>query len=269
MRRYLGFLSLAVFVLACSISANATPLYPDVMINNQTYFSYDASTGVLTMMHPLFSSITGDTGAGGIDSKITYGPGSDQSDVLSADFGPPINLYWLTICDLSITIDTSTGKFKSGTMEEKFHSGSGSNLTLSHYPGGSITLNPGTTLLYGTVTGFSVDIGGTGFTILVDLPTSGAGVWAEGGTDVNGKKFNPVFPKFSGPDLVIKGYLEQSGIWEPDWYKHSFKYDPSTGAGGRRVKSDKYPTPEPTTLLLLGTGIAGIAGVVARRRKRR
>jgi len=247
-------------------------VYPDVIINNETFFSYDATTGVLTMMHPPFSSITGDDGTGGIDEKIVYKPGPGNEDDLTVDL-ETWNIHLLTTCNLSITVNPDTGELISGTMEEIFHLGSENDLPLESYPvekGGPITLDQGTTLLSGTVTSFWVEVGGTKYVITVDYPTSGAGVWAEGGTDVNNKSFKPIFPKFpvGVPDLIIEGNL-LSGTWDKDWYKSSFIYDPDTGQGGKPIKSDKYPTPEPATLLLLGTGIAGIAGAVTRRRKKK
>ena len=242
MRRYLGFLLLVAFTLLCSIVANAIPIYPEIEIDTETYFRYTVSSGIGTL--EMMRKVGGYT-LGGIDSTITYGPGS-------FDYLTPY-----TFCYMTIYIDPSTGKLYtslSSTMEEKVEGG---NITLSNFPGGSVTISDGTTLLKGTVESFSYKINDTYFSFTVELDSGSAGgVLAEGNK-------HGIYPRISdAPDIFIYGYLDGT-TWNPEWWKSSW-------SEYKKIKeADKVPTPEPTTLLLLGTGIAGIAGAVTRRRKKK
>ena len=163
------------------------------------------------------------------DWKIVYADGS--VDYLTGN-------GYMTDIKIYLTVDNNGNLVGTGTMEEKVIEGS---VTVS-----GKTYSAGTTLLSGTVVAFGWGEGDNlgDFDFLIDN-LSGAlvkdGIWPT-----------------TWPTGIV-AYAEDIGGWAGSWDSDFTLY---------KVKGDKAPVPEPTTLLLLGTGLIGLAGIGRKTFKR-
>lgn len=184
-------------------------------------------------------SLTYDKSAGTVvidakDTMITYADGSYES-LLST----------LVTFDLSINVDANGNLVGTGTMDEIVAGDDDIEIAGTTYSTGDV-------LLTGEVTAFGWDrlqygqVGYVGFfDFLVDIDPDASllvknGVWVD--------------PYGTG----ISAVGEQ--VWDGSWAE-SFSLSP--------LKGDKFPlTPEPTSLLLLGSGLLGLAAF-SRKKKRK
>ena len=163
------------------------------------------------------------------DLKIAYADGT--VNYLSGE-------EYTTDFKIYLTVDNNGNLVGTGTMVEKVIEG---KVTVA-----GNTYSAGTTLLSGTVVAFGwgeedSELGNFDFLISKDS-LSGAlvddGIW---------------------PTTVPTGivaYAEGLGEWAGSWGSN-FELS--------KVKGDKAPVPEPTTLLLLGSGLIGLAGIGRRK----
>jgi len=165
------------------------------------------------------------------DWKIAYADGT--SDYLTGT-------EYMTDIKIYLTVDNNGNLVGTGTMVEKVVEGS---VTVS-----GNTYSAGTILLSGTVVAFG---------------------WGEGD---NLDDFDFLISKDS-----LSGALVDDGIWPTTWPTGIVAYAENLNewAGSwdsnfnlYKVKGDKAPVPEPATLLLLGSGLIGLAGIGRKRLKR-
>jgi hypothetical protein len=173
---------------------------------------------------------------------LVYDAGTDKLDLTAADNkyiagpGDYDNLYDKVDLTLSIHVD-STGKFTGGVsgydMVETVKAGESVTIRGNTYVGGDI-------LLQGNVVAF-----GWG-TAEVDYHLD----------DLAGKLVDDGLWPGSPPNISgLYATLDDTPDWSGDF---------ELGA----IEGKKMPTPEPTTMLLLGFGLAGLAGYAWRRKKK-
>jgi len=238
---FLGVLALMVVLGASQTGAALLGISryqgnrPDIDFNNTGYISYDASTGLFTLT--------------ATDEKLVLPDGREYS------------LTWFTQSDTTITTLTlqiyvdKNGNLKGGVpgydMVEKVTKGS---VTIE-----GVTYDVGDVLLQADVKafGWQVDVyfGNDLFDFLFDTldPYSGLvkqGIWPY------------PLPLTGAYTTEGKAKLASGDNWTGDW-KKSFEVI--------GVKGDKLPTPEPSSLLLLGSGLLGFGAYFRVRfgRKRR
>jgi len=245
MRKYLLYsLTLAVLFLISISSADATllgvkhiiaPLYPDIHCNNVGLIRFDP-----------------DPGGGGslfytaLPSRIKYSRNPNDWDPFHE------RIDYTVAWDL----DSSGNLLAGGTMDLFLKAGESVEISGKTYSGGG----SGLSLLSGSVTAFGWDnlMEFPYFDFWVDSlsgPLVTDGVWSAGyPTGIEGEGAGATYYDEGGTDL---------GWPSGDWWNRTngFEID--------KVKSDMAPTiPEPTTLILLGSGLVGLMGYAWRRKKK-
>ncbi len=170
------------------------------------------------------------------------------------------------------TSGTFTGGSGAGTGMTTFGSG-GNTTTLTFVGAGSTTLDTTTNASFGDIRTSSL---GTGAAISGNLnllitqtaPTSGTGTLAGMLTGSVTQNQSSGLLTFGVQSININGFT-----YTPDQFYRIVP--PPSGAGGGAVEGvtslqgtvSGAPIPEPTTMLLLGTGLAGLAARARRKRQ--
>jgi len=147
---------------------------------------------------------------------------------------------YMTDFKIYLTVDNNGNLVGTGTMVEKVVEGS---VTVS-----GNTYSAGTILLSGTVVAFGWGEGDNlgDFDFLISKDSLSGALVDDG-----------IWPTTVPTGIVA--YAEDIGGWAGSWNSDFTLY---------KVKGDKAPVPEPATLLLLGSGLIGIAGIGRKRLKR-
>ena len=147
---------------------------------------------------------------------------------------------YMTDFKIYLTVDNNGNLVGTGTMVEKVVEGS---VTVS-----GNTYSAGTILLSGTVVAFGWGEGDNlgDFDFLISKDSLSGALVDDG-----------IWPTTVPTGIVA--YAEDIGGWAGSWDSDFTLY---------KVKGDKAPVPEPATLLLLGSGLIGIAGIGRKRLKR-
>jgi hypothetical protein len=232
MKRYLVCSVILLFLLSFSC-ANATLLGVDM--SGYPDITIDGG-GTIT-----FTPNAGGVGGGALafvadDLKITYSDGT--SDPLSGLVDFIIN--W--------SVDSSGKLLSGGTMAETVKTGKTAIIKGVPY-GAGIVLLTGPVIAFGW-DNIPVPVINKAFFDFAIFPTTGAlvtaGVWPANVT------------------TNIAGFADDpSLIWPSNWWNSTTSFTLN------KTKADKAPTPEPGTLMLMGTGLAGMAGYARLRLKRR
>ena len=238
MKKTLIALALLVAVVAFSQTADAALLgirelvgnsYPDILLNTAGLINYNATSNVLTFT--------------AYDQKITYSsaPGDFESMTVNVPGVTTIS----TLHTLTLTIDENGNLVEPGWMIEQVTQDSDSYTLKGN------TLNPGDIVLEGPVAAFGWGEGTGGeqlgtFDFVLD------------NSDLSGKLLDfGIWPDFgiTGIFAFSEGTVSWNGLWTDNFTI-------------TKVKADKAPlTPEPASLLLLGSGLVGLAAIGRKKRK--
>jgi len=205
--------------------------YPDIFINGGFNTTYNVAAGVGTLKIQ------------GVDQKLYYNKPAPYDSM---------NVDGVVDFELTVLIDAATGAVTGGAMTEEVTSGT---CTIN-----GVTYGVGDMLLAGDTMAFGWEDSVDGFPwfdalIKPDMTTSKLivdGVWPVG----NQADPNPIGILGNGDVKTLS--------WDntPNWWTTT-----QTANFVLLKQADKFPTPEPSTILLLGLGLLGIAGITVKRNK--
>jgi len=233
----ISFLFIGCVSLIMANSVNAIT-YPDIVFNSSTAMTYDATTHILSMH--------------AVDSKIVYPDLSE--DFMTGTFGGLTNEITM---DLNILID-NTGKLMGdaplylGNYDDVVEKITKEDLAEFSFKAldGTVVGDWGVDdiILQGDVESFSYANFGGGLspTFILNIDPF----------DGSQSKFidKNIFPDYSYQIYITSSdQIEVGESWATNW-----ALDPISG--------DKYPNPEPGTMLLLGLGLLGLMGISRRKR---
>ena len=236
----MSFLFIGCVSLMMANSVNAIT-YPDIVFNSSTAMTYNATTQVLSMH--------------AVDSKIVYPDLSE--DFMTGTFGGLTNEITM---DLNILID-NTGKLIGdapgyiGNYDDVVEEITKEDLAQFSFKaldgtvyGAAGDWIVGDIILQGDVESFSYSNFGTGLspTFILNI-------------DPFDSSKSEFIDKNVFPDNTFQIY-----ITSPDQIEAGESWATNWDLAG--VSGDKYPNPEPGTMLLLGLGLLGLLGISRRKR---